>query len=422
MKKQLLVAGLLLLTVAAYAQKKEIKKAEKALKNENAVEALTYLNQAESMLGAADNELKGTFYVLKGEAYLIDAGTTNFDKMKIAAESFGKAESLNVTGDDKAKLMQGKNALRVKLINAAIEDQKAKQYMKASDKLVTSYKLSPRDTSDLYYAAGNAVNGQDFDTALKYYEQLMDMGYTGIQEQFIATDPEGEEVVWSDKEERDKAVLLAGYTNSKDTKTESVLPDILQKVTLIYINRGENEKAQALIGKARAANPDDVNLIRSEADLAYKMGDMASYNRLMEEVVKSDPNNPELFYNLGVSAGQIGEEEKAMGYYKKALELDPDYAFAQINIAALMLADEGKIVEEMNGLGMSAADEKRYDELKEKRNKMYMDVIPYLEGAIKTQSENVEIVRTLMNIYSQVGQNEKYKAMKAKLETLEGGK
>ncbi len=422
MKKQLILAALMLVSVGAFAQKKEIKKAEKALKNQNTVEALTYLKQAEGMLGSADNTLKAQFYVLKGEAYLNDAGTANFDKMKVAAESFAKAEELGVSAAYKEKLVIGKNNLRVALVNSAIEDQKSKNYAMASQKLYTSYMASKKDTADLYYSAGNAVNGGDYDTALTYYKQLLDIGFTGIQNQYVATDPEGEEVVFNDKNERDKAVLLAGYTNSADRQTESVKGDILQKITLIYLNKGENEKALEIIGEARAANPNDVNLIRSEADLAYKMGDVEKYNSLMEQVVQSDPNNPELFYNLGVSAAQIGDKEKAMGYYKKALEIDPGYSFAQINIAALMLEGEGKLVEEMNSLGMSAADEKRYDELKEQRKQLYMDVIPYLEGAVQNQSNNVEIVRTLMNIYGQVGEDEKFKAMKAKLQAMEGGK
>ena len=142
----------------------------------------------------------------------------------------------------------------------------------------------------------------------------------------------------------------------------------------------------------------------------------------MNEIVKTDPNNPELFYNLGVGAAQLGETEKAMGYYQKALQLKPDYAFAHINIAALMLQSEGKIVEEMNSLGNSAADNRRYDELKEERKNLYKEVVPHLEIAVKQRGENVELVRTLMNIYSQLGEDAKYKEMRAKLEALEGGK
>ena len=74
----------------------------------------------------------------------------------------------------------------------------------------------------------------------------------------------------------------------------------------------------------------------------------------------------------------------------------------------------------MNSLGNSAADNRKYDELKEKRKKLYQDVVPHLETAVKQYDTNVELVRTLMNIYSQLGEDAKFKEMKAKLETLEG--
>ena len=52
-----------------------------------------------------------------------------------------------------------------------------------------------------------------------------------------------------------------------------------------------------------------------------------------------------------------------MEFYKKALELKPDYPSAQVNLGALILRDEMKIVDEMNSLGMSKADSKKYDAL-----------------------------------------------------------
>ncbi|GAB5399442.1 MAG: hypothetical protein Aureis2KO_10270 [Aureisphaera sp.] len=420
MKNRILIAGMMLASVAALAQKKEIKKADKALQNGNTVEAINYLNQAESLLGAADANQKVQFYLIKGEAFTKDAGTANFDKMKAAADALAKAEELGPKGDNVTRLAAAQNALRINLVNSAIADQNAKNYLMASNKLLEGYRVSKADTSYMYYAAGNLVNGKDFDNAIVYYKKLLDMGYTGIKTEYLSTNPDGEEVAHPSIEERDQAVLLYGHTNPQDRKAESVKGDILQKVTLIHITRGENDEALAIMKDARAANPDDVNLMRSEADLAYKMGDMEKYDSIMNDIIKTDPNNPELYYNLGVGAAQNGNNEKAIGYYKKALEIKPDYDIAQINIAAIMLAGEGKIVEEMNGLGMSAADEKRYDELKNQRTKLYEDVLPYLEAAVKSKNDNIELVRTLMNIYSQLGKDAEYKVMKAKLESLGG--
>ena len=171
---------------------------------------------------------------------------------------------------------------------------------------------------------------------------------------------------------------------------------------------------------ARAENPDDMSLLRAEADMVYKMGNIERYNELMQELIESDPNNPEIYFNLGVASASKGDKVKATEYYNKAIELKPDYGAALINIASIMLEDEAKIVEEMNGLGTSNADNKRYDLLKQKRKDLYLNVLPYLESALKTRTDNVELVRTLMNIYTQTGQDAKFKNMKARLEQMGG--
>ncbi|MCB0458145.1 MAG: tetratricopeptide repeat protein [Flavobacteriaceae bacterium] len=419
MKKQIFIVGLALISAVTFAQKKEIKKAEKAVDSQKFDEAMAYLKEAESLLGAADNLLKAQYYTLLGETALGTAGTSNFAKMKDAGAAFLKAEELSGKKDERLTLAVDK--LRVALVNSAIEDQNKQSYLTASQKLYQAYMVSPKDTSYLYYAAGNSVNGKDYDTALGYYEQLIDLGFTNVHMEYSATNPEtGQPTAFASKEERDNMVKFASYTNPKDEKISSVEGDLLQKVTLIYMNKGQNEKALAVMNKARAANPDDVNLMRSEADLAYKMGDMEKYNKIMADVIKTDPNNPELYYNLGVSSASIGQKDKAKEYYLKALEIKPDYSFAQINMAALILQDEGKLVEEMNGLGNSRADNLKYDELKEKRNMMYQEALPYLEGAVSSSPENVEVLRTLMNLYSQLAMDDKYKAAKAKLAEKEG--
>ncbi|MEM7186414.1 MAG: tetratricopeptide repeat protein [Bacteroidota bacterium] len=418
MKKQLLLIGLLCISSLAFGQKKEIKKAEKAVKAGNISEAIGYISQAEALIGNADTKMKTQLYLVKGEAYLADAGNNNFAKMKEAASAFDEAEKLG--GADQSRLQIGRQNLRVALVNSAINDQNGKNYKMAAEKLYTSYMSSKKDTSDLYYAAGNAVNGQDYPTALKYYKKLLDLGYTGVRTEYVAKETEtGKIVPFADKSERDLAMLTGKYTDPGDRVTESVKGDILQKITLIYSSQGEMEKALELMAEARKANPNDMSLVRTEADIAYKMGDMAKYESLMNEVIKSDPNNPELYYNLGVSAGQQGNDEKALEYYKKALELRPGYDLAQINIAASLLKGEGAIVEEMNGLGTSAKDDARYEELKQQRKDLYKEVVPYLESAMETRGDNVELVRTLMNIYSQLGEDDKFKAMKAKLSEME---
>lgn len=386
MKKQLLVAGFIFLSIVSFAQKKEIKKAQKAIKSGNYPEAVDLLKQAESLLGEANKDTKVLFYLTKAEAYVAGGNERDFEKLKEAADALLKAEAMKPSGADQLLLFNESQAVRAALVNSAIEDQNAKNYLKASEKLYLSYTVSKQDTSDLYFAAGNAVNAKDFDLALKHYQELVDLGYTGID----ISNPQ-----------------------SKSRKGE-----ILRNMILIYLAKGEDEKAKNLIGKAREESPDDVSLINAEAELAYKTGDMAKYNALMEEVIAKDPTNPQVYFNLGVASKKMGDTKKATEYYSKALELNPDYYEANLNMAFIILEPEASIIEQMNSLGTSSADFKKYDELEAQKNELYKQAIPFLEKALKGRPDNIDLLRTLMNIYSQTGDDDKYKTLKAKVDEL----
>ena len=222
MKKHILLAGILLISALTVAQKKEIKKAEKALNNGDLTEAIGLLNEAERLISNADIKLKTQFYVVKGEVYLADAGKNNFEKMKTAAMAFAKADELGESSY-KERVSIGKQNLRVALVNSAISDQNSKNYSLASEKLHTSYMASKKDTSDLYYAAGNAVNAKDLPMALKFYKQLLDLGYTGIQKEYTALDnSSGKVVSFGDENERNTALLTGNYTNPNERMRPSV--------------------------------------------------------------------------------------------------------------------------------------------------------------------------------------------------------
>lgn len=421
MKKTIFLAGMMLVTSMSFAQKKEIKKAQKANKSGDYTEAMVQLSAAESMIGSADAELKTEFYLAKATAELNTAGT-NFDKLKMAADSFLKASEADTDKSYQTEIAEGTFNLKSKLINSAIKDQDAQQFKMAAKKLYAGYTISKQDTVYLYYAAGNSVNAKDYETALTYYKELMDLGYTGVTSEFVATSKEtGEVEVFGSENERSLMLKSGQFIKPETRKTASNAAEILKNATLIYQELGQNEEAVALMQKARAENPDDISLIKAEADMVYKMGDKERYNELMNEIMQAEPDNPDTLFNLAVGSMEIGDTEKAIEFYEKALAIKPDYSAALINIAVAKLSAEDAIVKEMNELGTSAADNKKYDSLKQQRKDMYTDVAPYLEKSIELDPDNIEVVRTLMNIYTQLNMDDKFKAMKVKLQELEGG-
>jgi len=62
------------------------------------------------------------------------------------------------------------------------------------------------------------------------------------------------------------------------------------------------------------------------------------------------------------------------------------------------LSGEQVIVEEMNRLGTSKADNARYDFLSGKRNSIYLECVPILEKLVSING-NKEAIMTLKNIF-----------------------
>lgn len=421
MKKTILIITALLLAVLSYSQKKELRDASKEIKNGSFEQAKKILASIENQINSADNDQKAEFYLYKGQAYLGAAGNKQEDLMT-SVEAFKKVAEIESIGKQKyTKEAEDEiQALLVRLVNSAIQDQNAQKYSDASKKLYASYTISKVDTAYLYFAATNAMNAQEYVLAMNYYEDLLNLGYTGIEKEYVATHKEtGEVDTFADKEEQNLYMMSGDYVRPQERMSESRRPVILRDLGVLYVENGKIEEAKELISNARKDDPNDVSLIKAEANIALQMNDMKKYNELMQQVVASDPDNPELFYNLGVSASEIGDNENAINYYKRALELDPNYVNAQVNMAVLILDQEQALIEEMNSLGTSAKDNKRYDELISQRNNMYNEAVPYLESALKARPNDANILRTLMNIYSILGEDAKYKEMKSRIEANE---
>lgn len=422
MKKTILIITALFISVMTYSQKKELKEASKQIISNSFEQAKQTLASIEGQINAADESLKAEYYLYKGKAYFGAAGNNENDLLT-AADAFKKVSEIeNAAG--KKKYSEEANSetqkLIVKLINTAIEDQSAERFSSASKKLFAGYTISKTDTTYLYFAAVNAFNAKEYDKAITYYEELVNLGYTGIEKEYTAIHKETGEIESFSSEDERKIIMLTGnYVKPQVRFSESRKPLILKDLGVLYIEKGEIDKAKKIIADARREDPKDIGLIQAEANIALKLEDMTTYNSLMKEIVSLEPDNPELFYNLGVSSYSIGDVEQAKEYYLKALELDPNYTNAKVNMAVLILGKENEIIEEMNSLGTSAADNKRYDQLKSNRDQLYQSAIPYLEDALQDRENDKNIMQTLMNIYSILGEDAKFKEMKSRLETLE---
>ena len=419
--KYVILASAMLISVATFAQKDQIKAAEKALKGGNSQEALTILQGAESLSATAPDAEKAQFFFVKGNA-LLDLANKNVEtgkNLSLAAKAY---QDLIATEKVSGKMKYSTQAatsiteIKYKLINSAIADSKADKNSDSAIKLYDAYLLDKKDTINLYYAASTYINAKDYDMAYKLYDELKTLNYTGKGTSYLAVNKlTGEEDFYATAQERDKFVKLGTHEKPRTEVIPSKKGEIYKNMALILVQNGKTEQAKKAISDARIADPADTSLILTEANLYLETKDFDTYKKLIAEVLEKNPNDADLIFNLGVLSANAKNPVEAEKYYAKVIEINPKYINAYINSAALKLENEKVIIDEMNKLGTSTKDMKRYDELKIKRQNLFKSAIPALQKAVELDPKNVDVAKTLLNVYSALEMTAEYKALKAKM-------
>ena len=140
---------------------------------------------------------------------------------------------MNKSSKYAADANKGLEEVGIALINSAQVDQKNQAYIEGSKKIYRGYTLRKNDTIFLYYAASLATDGKNYDLAIKRYEELMEIGYTGITEEFYATKKgTKEEKKFSSKVERDLMIRKGEYVIPRSKFTKSKKGTILKNMTL----------------------------------------------------------------------------------------------------------------------------------------------------------------------------------------------
>ena len=153
--------------------------------------------------------------------------------------------------------------------------------------------------------------------------------------------------------------------------------------------------------------------MRSEFVRAYKSTKIITAQN--KEGITQERNNPSFYFDLGVDNDQKGNISLAKDYYLKTIELDPTFEPVYLNLVSLILQGETDIVKEMNGLGSSMDDNKRYDQLTKMRENLYLECVNLLEKYISINGNNGGANQTLLNIYSFFCFFEGVKRMKKKI-------
>jgi hypothetical protein len=401
MRIKFLIAGLLgIASTTAFAQKYELSNAKEtydkyvALSKVKAtyVEADKNLNAAKASIDKAATNTKTAelpqTYALKAAVYAtysmrdtVAAKTLPF--FNTADEALKKAKELDTKGENKALILDAANNLAQYQLNKGVADFQHKQFDLAYKDFDYFHQLFPEDTTALYYSGLAAVAGTNYPGALTAYSKLLPLKFSK------------KETIYLDM----SSIYLAqkDTVNSLKMATEGVekfpsSSDLRRREIEISLQTG---KGQEMIGKIQAAISNDPKnkTLYYYAGLTYT----TSGNNIGKELARLKKTSKDV---AAISAMQAKKDDyfaKAVEMYKKALDIDPQYYEANLNMGYAYIAPAIDMYNDANQL--PASKQKEYTAAIAKTTAQAELAKPYLLKATELNPKSKDALINLKNYY-----------------------
>jgi tetratricopeptide (TPR) repeat protein len=393
---------LLLFIPLANAQKKQIKEAQKELKAGNSEQVIAILTPVEYLISNASNEDRIQFYYTKGVA-LVNLANQNINTAKNLSQAvIAFSDLIEVENESNqikytSEAFEALEKIKDGLVNSANEDLEVANFTESSNKFYQAYLIDKKDTLQLYNAAVSYKSANENVLALKCYEELKTINYSGNIEMYVAySKSKLKDEYFATIKERDAHIQNGTHFRPRQ-EFQSKKADIFKSIAMIYVLNGYKEKAMKAISQARNIDSQDLSLALVEANLYLETKDYDYFDNLVSVILESNPNNAELVTNLGLNCQNEQYYDGAEYYYRKAIEMNPKYAEAYVNLSALMVEKSFKIGNQMNEyLGSSDSDKKAFGDLKIEKEQIVKNIFANLQKVVSIDPFNSS-VKQVMN-------------------------
>ncbi|MDT3401489.1 tetratricopeptide repeat protein [Mucilaginibacter terrae] len=417
MKIKFLIAGTLSLFSASmvFAQKGEVSTAQseydkyETMRQNKAMAALarTSINTAKTSIDkAAVNEKTATLpqtYALKGAiygalAYNDTVATTSLPLYTTAVEALKKAKETDTKGEYKRLTDAGNQYIAYYSLNKGVKDFQAKNFeeaYKAFDSYRTQY---PEDTTAIYYTGLAAINAKNIPVAISNYKKLVTTNY-------------------------------------------SRRADIYSDLSNLYLMTKDTTAALNTVSEGVTKFPDNATLRGREVEIALQQGKATEFVEKIQAAINNKPTDKNLHFYSGIAYGKIGEAkekeakaakdpaakaaaikakneafEKAAAAYAKAVELDPNYFEANLNMGYILMSPAVDDYNTANKLPMTK--QKEFNAMMAKVTAAADRAKPYLEKAVQLKPDDASALGNLRNYYIIKKDTAKMTELKKKIDAL----
>ncbi len=127
------------------------------------------------------------------------------------------------------------------------------------------------------------------------------------------------------KSNKAKSLVMMG-------KKEEALEAYVEAIRILF-NSGEYGEATILIDRAKKINPRDERLLSFDAKILYELGEKERAEGIFRDLIESDTSDSSVYFMIGIIEVERGNRTKALEYFRRAAEIDPDYPLYWFRIA-----------------------------------------------------------------------------------------
>lgn len=115
--------------------------------------------------------------------------------------------------------------------------------------------------------------------------------------------------------------------------------DAHNNLGMVFTELRRFEEAERTLRKSLSIRPDHGGAIYNLGRVLVWLGEVATALCYLRDACAHDPSNPTYWNTLGVALDQIGDFGDARTMFQHAIEIDPNYADAHVNLAHNFLSD-----------------------------------------------------------------------------------
>jgi hypothetical protein len=417
MRIKFLIAGLLgFVSATAFAQKSELNNAKESYEKyetlsksggAGAILATSSMTSAKTSIDKAATNAKTAelpqTYALKGAIYaslaLADTSlATSAPLYATASDALKKAKEVDAKGENKTVIDNASVVLAQYQLNKGVKEYKQKKYDLAYQSFDLYRQALPEDTNAIYYTALSASNAAKYPEALKNYSKLVTTKFS------------------------QNAVIYF-------------------EMSSIYLTQKDTTSALKIVGEGIQKYPTNSDLRKREIEISLQTGRQQEVLGKVQSAIANDPKNKLLYYYAGltyamVAEGSTPEIKKAKDaatksslqakkdgnfknsadMYKKALEIDPNYFEANLNLGYALISPAIDMYNAANQLPPSK--QKEYDAALAKATAQFELAKPYLLKAVELNPKSKDALLNLKTYYLGIKDPADATATQKKIEAL----